>query len=71
MHKQSKMVQFITRYPQLDYGQLDGTLKAISRLTKASPDTLLAVALVDRDCAAYLVKTVMKFQDQIEAAVAS
>ena len=67
MIQPSKMQTFLARHPELDYDQLDGTLKAISRITKTSPDTLLAVALTDNKCSAYLIKTVLKFQSQITA----
>jgi hypothetical protein len=68
MLKPSKMVQFLSLYPQLDYGQLDGVVKHISRNIKQSPDNILYAALVDSEYAKILVKRTMFFQSQIEDA---
>jgi hypothetical protein len=68
MLKPSKMVQFLSLYPQLDYGQLDGVVKHISRRIKQSPDDILYAALVDSEYAKILVKRTMFFQSQIEDA---
>jgi hypothetical protein len=50
--------QFTAKHPKVDYCNLVGILEHISRITKTSPDTLLAVALVDRQAANYLVRCV-------------
>ena len=50
--------QFTTKHPKVDYCNLVGILEHISRITKTSPDTLLAVALVDRQAANYLIRCV-------------
>jgi hypothetical protein len=65
MRQISKMRSFMNLYPELDYSQLDGLLKHISRITKASPDRLLDSALIDKDCGEYLAKATLKFQAQI------
>ena len=67
MRQSSKMVQFINLYPQLDYGQLDGIVKHISRRIKQSPDNILFAALVDKEYAELLVKRTMYFQAQVTA----
>ena len=68
MLQPSKMVQFLSLYPQLDYGQLDGVVKQISRNIKQSPDKILAIAMVDRQWARIIVEKTMFFQSQIEDA---
>ena len=67
MRQPSKMVQFLSLYPQLDYGQLDGIVKHISRRIKQSPDNILFTALVDKEYANILVKRTMYFQAQVTA----
>jgi hypothetical protein len=67
MRQPSKMVQFLNLYPQLDYGQLDGIVKHISRNIKQSPDNILFAALVDKEYAELLVKRTMYFQAQVNA----
>ena len=67
MRQSSKMVQFLNLYPQLDYGQLDGIVKHISRRIKQSPDNILFTALVDKEYAELLVKRTMYFQAQVTA----
>jgi hypothetical protein len=52
------------RYPELEYSQLDGVLKHISRITKTSPDTLLVAAMADKDCGRYLANLTLKLQGQ-------
>ena len=65
MIQRSKIQTFLARHPELEYDQLDGTLKAISRITETSPDTLLAVALIIKEAELYLVKATLEFQAQI------
>lgn len=67
MLQPSKMVQFLSLYPQLDYGQLDGVVKHISRNIKQSPDKILATAMVDRQWARIIVEKTMFFQAQVTA----
>lgn len=67
MLKPSKMVQFLSLYPQLDYGQLDGVVKQISRNIKQSPDKILTTAMVDRQYARIIVEKTMYFQAQVTA----
>jgi len=67
MLQPSKMVQFLSLYPQLDYGQLDGVVKQISRNIKQSPDKILATAMVDRQWARIIVEKTMFFQAQVTA----
>ena len=65
MIQRSKIQTFLARHPELEYDQLDGTLKAISRITETSADTLLAVALISLEADRYLVKATLEFQAQI------
>jgi hypothetical protein len=58
------MQGFLMRYPELEYSQLDGVLKHISRITKTSPDTLLVAAMADKDCGRYLANLTLKLQGQ-------
>jgi hypothetical protein len=67
MLQPSKMVQFLSLYPQLDYGQLDGVVKHISRNIKQSPDKILTTAMVDRQWAQIIVEKTMYFQAQVTA----
>ena len=67
MLQPSKMVQFLSLYPQLDYGQLDGVVKRISRNMKQSPDKILSIAMVDRQWAQIIVEKTMYFQAQVTA----
>jgi hypothetical protein len=67
MLQPSKMVQFLSLYPQLDYGQLDGVVKQISRNIKQSPDKILDTAMVDRQWARIIVEKTMFFQAQVTA----
>jgi hypothetical protein len=67
MLQPSKMVQFLSLYPQLDYGQLDGVVKQISRNIKQSPDKILSIAMVDRQWAQIIVEKTMYFQAQVTA----
>ena len=64
MRLASRMQGFLARYPELDYSQLDGVLKHISRITKTSPDTLLVAAMADKDCGRYLANLTLKLQGQ-------
>ena len=67
MLQPSKMVQFLSLYPQLDYGQLDGVVKQISRNIKQSPDKILTTAMVDRQWAQIIVEKTLYFQAQVTA----
>ena len=58
----SKVVQFLNKHPKVDGYTLICVLDEISRRVGASVDTLLAVALVDRKAANYLVQTVARFE---------
>jgi len=52
----SKVSQFVDRYLTVEQGyDLICLLEHLSRQTKVSVDTLLTVALVDKNSAAYLV----------------
>jgi len=64
MRLASRMQGFLMRYPELEYSQLDGVLKHISRITKTSPDMLLVAALADKDCGRYLANLTLKLQRQ-------
>lgn len=67
MRLATRMKNFLTRYPDLEYSQLDGVLKHISRITKTSPDTLLVAAMADLDCGRYLANLTRKLQGQSSA----
>lgn len=58
----SKVGQFLNKHPKVDGYTLICVLEEISRRVGASVDTLLAVALVDRKAANYLVQTVARFE---------
>ena len=60
----NSMRQFMAKHPGTDYNNLDGVLKHISRITKASPDTLLAVALVDRQARDYLLGVLKRLESK-------
>ena len=64
MRLATRMQNFLARYPELEYSQLDGVLKHISRITKTSPDTLLVAAMADKDCGRYLANLTLKLQGQ-------
>ena len=59
----TKVSQFIRKYPSVDGYTLICVLQEISRRTQASPDTLLSVALVDKNAADYLIGVVSRLQD--------
>lgn len=67
MRLATRMQSFLARYPELEYSQLDGVLKHISRITKTSPDTLLVAAMADKDCGRYLANITLKLQGQSSA----
>lgn len=61
----SKVSQFVTRYLPVEQGYtLICLLEHISRLTGASVDYLLSVALVDEKAAQYLVGCVNRISNQ-------
>lgn len=61
----SKVSQFVTRYLTVEQGyDLICLLEHISRLTGASVDYLLSVALVDENAAQYLVGCVNRLSNQ-------
>lgn len=62
----SKVTQFVTRYPSVDGYTLIAVLEHINRKVQGTGgiDTLLSVALVDRQSADYLVRTCLRFQKE-------
>ena len=61
----SKVSQFVTRYLTVEQGyDLICLLEGISRNVGVSVDSLLAVALVDRNAAEYLVGCVNRLSNQ-------
>ena len=64
MAQLSKMQKFLARHPELEYDQLDGALKAMSRSAKVSPDSLLAVALIVKEAQLQLASAVLRLQAQ-------
>lgn len=56
------VAQFLSKHPKVDGYTLICVLEEISRRVHVSPDSLLAVALVDRKAASYLVRTVAKLE---------
>lgn len=60
----NSMRQFMAKHPETDYNNLDGILKAISRITKASPDYLLSVALTDTQAQDYLLRVLSKLDNK-------
>ena len=59
----SKVSQFVKKY-DVDGYYLIQTLEFISRNIKASPDTILAVALVDKNAAEYLIGCTKRLTNQ-------
>ena len=57
----SKVSQFVQRY-NVDGYDLINVLEAIARQARVSTDSLLAVALVDKNAAEYLVGCVARVQ---------
>ena len=57
------MRQFIDEHPETDYNNLDGVLKAISRITEATPLYLLSTALVDKKARDYLVGVLKRLEN--------
>jgi hypothetical protein len=55
--------QFLSRHPTVDGFTLICVLEEISRRVQVSRDSLLATALVDRQAAEYLVRTVKRFEN--------
>lgn len=55
--------QFMVKYPQTDYNNLDGLVKHISRQFGLAPDTILAVALTDNKSARYLIDALKKLEN--------
>jgi hypothetical protein len=61
-HNPTLVPQFLNRYPTVDGFTLICVLEEISRRVQVSRDSLLATALVDRQAADYLVRTVQRFE---------
>jgi len=55
--------QFLSLHPTVDGFTLICVLEEISRRVQVSRDSLLATALVDRQAAEYLVRTVKRFEN--------
>jgi hypothetical protein len=62
-HKMSKVSQFVQRY-NVDGYVLINVLEALARQARVSTDSLLAVALVDKISAEYLVGCVARVQQR-------
>ena len=56
------VAKFLNKHPKVDGYTLICVLQEISRRVHVSPDSLLAVALVDRKAANYLISTVAKLE---------
>ena len=58
------MREFMVKHPETDYHNLDGILKVISRITKATPDYLLSVALADTKARDYLLSVLKRLESK-------
>jgi hypothetical protein len=58
------MREFMVKHPETDYHNLDGILKVISRITKATPDYLLSVALFDTKAEDYLLSALKRLESK-------
>ena len=55
--------EFMVKYPKTDYNNLDGLVKHISRQFGMAPDTILAVALTDKQSAKFLLGALKRLEN--------
>ena len=55
--------QFMAKYPKTNYNNLDGLVKHLSRQYGLAPDSILAVALTDKQSAKFLLGALNKLEN--------